>query len=174
MPATVDQAAERSHRISRFVADLGSAGITVNPVLVDAEESLPYRTGMHRRAPEVLAESGTVLPRDLEFATPHLPHSRESHTFSGFTSDGAVERATAAGGVLHQTALSPAAASTYRRLADLDPTRLAVVHGSSYQGSCPSPLPAMDDVYEPRYGCGQVTLPAQALPGHDAPVGLSS
>ncbi len=31
-----------------------------------------------------------------------------------------------------------------------------------------------DRKYEQRYGCGTVNLPAQPLPAHDAPVGVTS
>jgi hypothetical protein len=75
---------------------------------------------------------------------------------------------------LDQTSLGPAVPATSRRLADLHPTRLAIMHGSSYDGDCPALLRAMADVYEQRYGCGTVDIPAQPLPAHDAPVGQPS
>ena len=63
--------------------------------------------------------------------------------------------------------------AAYRRLADLDPTTLAVMHGSSYNGDCPRLLRDLADVYESRFGCQPTAVPAKALPGHDAPVGAS-
>jgi hypothetical protein len=60
--------------------------------------------------------------------------------------------------------------ATYRRLADLGPRRLAIMHGSSYDGDCPALLCAMADVYEQKFGCGG-TIPAQPLPGHNATAG---
>jgi hypothetical protein len=44
--------------------------------------------------------------------------------------------------------------SIYRRLADLGPRQLAIMHGSAYDGDCPAMLRAMADVYEQRFGCG--------------------
>ncbi|MDX6234550.1 MAG: hypothetical protein QOH68_3658 [Nocardioidaceae bacterium] len=64
---------------------------------------------------------------------------------------GASEDAIAAEDLFHQTSLGPAVPATYRRLAALNPTRLAVMHG-----------------------CAPVGVPAQPLPAHDAPVGASS
>jgi hypothetical protein len=58
--------------------------------------------------------------------------------------------------------------ATYRRLADLGPRRLAIMHGSSYAGDCPALLRAMADVYEQQFGCGTTGIAAQPLPGHDA------
>jgi hypothetical protein len=52
--------------------------------------------------------------------------------------------------------------------ADLEPRRLAIMHGSSYAGDCPALLRAMADVYERQFGCGG-GIPAQPLPGHHDP-----
>jgi hypothetical protein len=70
-----------------------------------------------------------------------------------------------------QTSMGPAIPAAYRRLADLEPATLAVMHGSSYNGDCAALLRTLADVYETRFGCGNAGIPAQALPGHDAPVG---
>jgi hypothetical protein len=67
--------------------------------------------------------------------------------------------------------MGPAIPAAYRRLADLEPKTLAVMHGSSYNGDCASLLRNLADVYETRFGCGSPDIPAQALPGHAAPVG---
>ena len=144
---------------------------------------------------EVLVIGGASLSRRVvEIATPHVPHNWESHMFfeqetgtlflgdlltqlgngPALTGDDLLERAIEAEDVFHQTSLGPAVPATYRRIADLEPQRLAIMHGSSYEGDCAALLRAMADVYEQRYGCGPVEVPAQALPGHDAPVGASS
>ena len=162
-------------------------------VMLSLQDQLP-------RAPrplddgEVLDIGGASLARRLvELATPHVPHNWESHMFfeevSGtlflgdlltqlgngpaVTSEDILDTAIAAEDLFHQTSLGPAVPATYRRLADLEPTRLAVMHGSSYDGDCAALLRAMADVYEDRYGCAAVPVPAQPLPAHDAPVGLS-
>ena len=163
-------------------------------VMLSLQDQLP-------RAPRAL-EDGEVLDiggaslarRVVEIATPHVPHNWESHMFfeqetrtlflgdlmtqlgdgPAVTSDDILEAAIAAEDLFHQTSLGPAVPETYRRIADLEPARLAVMHGSSYEGDCATLLRAMADVYEQRYGCATVAVPAQALPGHDAPVGVAS
>jgi len=61
--------------------------------------------------------------------------------------------------------------ATYRRLADLAPRQLAIMHASAYTGDCPALLRAMADVYEQQFGCGAAGIPAKPLPGHDGTVG---
>jgi flavorubredoxin len=140
---------------------------------------------------EVLELGGAALARRVtEITTPHVPHNWESHMFfeqetctlfcgdlltqlgdgPALTGDGLLDSAIAAEEVFRQTSLGPAVPATYRRLADLGPRRLAIMHGSSYEGDCPALLRAMADVYEERFGCGGAT-PAQPLPGHAAPGG---
>jgi len=131
--------------------------------------------------------------RVVELATPHVPHNWESHMFyeevSGtlfcgdlvsqlgtgpaITSDDLLEAAILAEDVFHQTSSGPNVPATYRRLAELAPQRLAIMHGSSYDGDCATLLRELADVYETRFGCGGA-LPAQALPGHDAAVGAQA
>lgn len=144
---------------------------------------------------EVLDIGGASLARRvIEIATPHVPHNWESHMFfeqetgtlflgdlltqlgngPAVTSEDILDGAIAAEDVFHQTSLGPAVPATYRRLAELNPTRLAIMHGSSYDGDCAALLRSMADVYEQRYGCASVDVPAQPLPAHDAPVGASS
>jgi flavorubredoxin len=144
---------------------------------------------------DVLDIGGASLARRvLEIATPHVPHNWESHMFyeqetgtlflgdlltqlgngQAVTSDDLLDAAIEAEDVFHQTSLGPAVPATYRRLADLNPTRLAIMHGSSYDGDCAALLRSMADVYEERYGCAAVAVPAQPLPAHDTPVGSSS
>jgi flavorubredoxin len=136
--------------------------------------------------------------RVIELATPHVPHNWESHMFyeevSGtlfcgdlvsqigagpaITSDDLLDAAILAEDVFHQTSIGPAVPATYRRLADLAPQRLAVMHGSSYDGDCATLLRNLADVYETRFGCGSLTpaevAPAQTLPGHESPVGAQA
>lgn len=140
---------------------------------------------------EVLDLGGATLTRRvLEISTPHVPHNWESHMFfeqetgtlfcgdlltqigdgAAITGDDLLDAAIAAEELFHQTSLGPAVPATYRRLADLQPQRLAIMHGSSYQGDCAALLRSMADVYEQRFGCAGGGL-AAPLPGHDAPVG---
>jgi len=159
-------------------------------VMLSLQDQLP-RPPRALQDGEVLDIGGAALARRLvEIATPHVPHNWESHMFfeevSGtlflgdlltqlgngpaVTSEDLLDGAIAAEDLFHQTSLGPAVPSTYRRLADLSPQRLAVMHGSSYDGDCAGLLRAMADVYEDRYGCASTGIPAQPLPAHDAPV----
>ncbi len=140
---------------------------------------------------EVLQLGGASLARRvIEIATPHVPHNWESHMFleqetgtlfcgdllsqlgdgPPVTGEDILDAAIAAEEAFHQTSLGPAVPATYRRLADLEPRQLAIMHGSAYAGDCPALLRAMADVYEQQFGCG-AGIPAQPLPGHTAPAG---
>jgi len=132
----------------------------------------------------------TLARRVIEIATPHVPHNWESHMFyetetetlflgdlltqvgdgPAITGDDILQSAIDAEDLFHQTSLGPAVPTTYRRLADLNSKRLAIMHGSSYEGDCATLLRQMADVYEERYGCGS-GVPNQTLPAHDSLVG---
>ena len=141
---------------------------------------------------EVIDLGGAGISRRvIEVPTPHVPHNWESHVFyeevSGtlfcgdlltqlgngpaIVGDDLIDAAVEAEDVFKQTSLGPLVPATYRRLADLEPRRLAIMHGSSYEGDAAALLRTMADVYEQRYGCATIDLPAQPLPGHNAPVG---
>jgi flavorubredoxin len=142
---------------------------------------------------DVLDLGGASLKRSvIEIATPHVPHNWESHMFfeqetrtlflgdlltqlgngPAITDKDLLEDAIAAEDLFHQTSLGPAVPATYRRLAELNPSRLAIMHGSSFDGDCAALLRSMADVYEDRYGCAAQES-AQPLPGHEAPVAVS-
>jgi flavorubredoxin len=123
---------------------------------------------------EVLELGGAGLGhRVLGLPTPHVPHNWESHVlyeqqsetlFCGdlvtqlgngpaVTDADLVDAAITAEEVFGQTSLGPAIPATYRRLAELRPKTLAIMHGSSYNGDCSALLLRMADVYEQRFGC---------------------
>ena len=141
---------------------------------------------------EVIDLGGASISRKVvEIATPHVPHNWESHMFfeqetgtlflgdlltqigdgPAITGEDLLQAAIEAEDLFHQTSLGPAVPATYRRIADLNPQRLAIMHGSSYEGDCASLLRQMADVYEERYGCNSTAAPSQPLPAHDALVG---
>jgi flavorubredoxin len=100
--------------------------------------------------------------------TPHVPHAWESGLiyeeitgtlFCGdlfsqlgqgpaITRDSIVAAAITAENVFQPTSLTPVTGPTIRRLAALKPARLAVMHGSCYQGDCASALLKLAAYYE--------------------------
>lgn len=106
--------------------------------------------------------------RHLE--TPHVPHGLDAcllfeertrtllcgdlftHTGEGppTRDDDVVERALGSRSPYGSICLSPTTAPTIRRLADLEPATLAIMHGSSYDGDCQEALEALADGYQRR------------------------
>jgi flavorubredoxin len=100
--------------------------------------------------------------------TPHVPHGWEAgviyeevtktlfcgdlftHFGNGpaITHDSILDAAIMAEEQAHASALTPATAPTLRRLAELSPSRLAVMHGSSFEGDCAGELFRLADYYE--------------------------
>ena len=83
----------------------------------------------------------TLLCGDLFTHTGDGPPTRD---------DDVVERALGSRSPYGSTALTPATAPTIRRLADLEPATLAIMHGSSYDGDCREALEALADGYQRR------------------------
>lgn len=122
--------------------------------------------------PPVPMDDGDVLDigghRMRFLATPHVPHNWESGLWFDettatllagdlFTSLGdgpaivdtdLVEGARVAEEVFHATSIGPAVPETVRRLAQLRPTTLATMHGSSFRGDGAAQLRALADTYE--------------------------
>jgi flavorubredoxin len=100
-------------------------------------------------------------------ATPHVPHGWEAQVlfeeatrtlFCGdlFTHLGngpplvnsdIVGPAMVAEDTFHATSIGPLTAPTIRRLAELEPSRLAVMHGSSFEGDAADQLNRLADAY---------------------------
>jgi flavorubredoxin len=109
------------------------------------------------RPPRALDE-GEVIDiggkRLRQISTPHVPHGWEAQVlfeestgtllcgdlFShvgappALTTDDVVGPALAAEAMFHATCLAPSTGATLRALGDLEPTTLAIMHGSSFQG----------------------------------------
>jgi flavorubredoxin len=101
-------------------------------------------------------------------ATPHVPHGWEAQVlyeettetlFCGdlftnvgdhepITHDDIVEPAMRAEEMFHATSIGLATAPTIRKLAELKPRRLAVMHGSSFEGDAARQLHRLADRYE--------------------------
>jgi flavorubredoxin len=109
------------------------------------------------RAPQVLPEDEVLDlggKRIRSIATPHVPHGWESHVLfeettgtllcgdlfshvgapAPLTEGDIVGPAMAAEAMFGATAIAPNTGATIRRLGDLDPRTLAVMHGSSFRG----------------------------------------
>ena len=125
------------------------------------------------RAPVPIAPNGSF---DLggrhirSFDTPHVPHGWDAHViyeettgtlFCGdlltqvgdgpaLTENDLVGAAIEAEDMFGASCLTPQTAPTIRGLAQLNPTRLAIMHGSSYGGEAASALLAIADEYERR------------------------
>ncbi len=102
--------------------------------------------------------------------TPHVPHGLDAcllfeertrtllcgdlftHTGDGppTRDDDVVEPALASQSPYGSMCLGPTTAPTIRRLADLEPATLAIMHGSSYDGDCQEALEALADGYQRR------------------------
>jgi flavorubredoxin len=100
--------------------------------------------------------------------TPHVPHAWEArllfeettrtlfcgdlftHTGDGpaLTSGDIVGPAKAAEELFHASCLTPTTGATIRTLADLTPTTLALMHGSSFTGDAPQALRDLADLYD--------------------------
>ena len=123
------------------------------------------------RPPRALAP-GDVLDlggkRVRQIPTPHVPHGWEAHVLfeettrtllcgdlfthvgapPALTTDDVVGPAMAAEEMFHATALAPATGQILRSLGDLEPTTLAIMHGSSFQGDGRQALYDLAGAYE--------------------------
>jgi flavorubredoxin len=125
------------------------------------------------RAPVALAPDG---PLDLggrrlrSIDTPHVPHGWDAHVLYEETTgtlfcgdlfsqvgDGPalattdlLDAAAQAEDMFKSTCLTPSTAPTIRGLAELAPTTLAIMHGSSYAGDAAKALLALADDYDRR------------------------
>lgn len=64
------------------------------------------------------------------------------------TGDDIVAPALVAEEAFHATSIGLATAPTIRRLAELRPLRLALMHGSSFEGDAAAPLTRLADAYQ--------------------------
>jgi flavorubredoxin len=128
---------------------------------------------MADRPPRPLADGETLDlggKRVTHYDTPHVPHGWEArvlfeettgtllcgdlftHLGDGapLTSDDVVGPAAEAEDVFRATCLTPTTGPTIRRLADLAPRTLAVMHGSSYSGDGRDALLRLAEAYDER------------------------
>jgi flavorubredoxin len=102
--------------------------------------------------------------------TPHVPHGWDAHVLyeettgtllcgdlftqvgngPALTDGDLLDAAAQTEDMFLSTCLTPQTAPTIRRLAELEPHALAVMHGSSFNGDCGKALLALADDYERR------------------------
>ena len=121
---------------------------------------------------EVLDIGGKMLQRQVrQINTPHVPHNWEAqvmyeqatgtllcgdlftHIGAGepIVGDDLVERALDTESVFRATSSLAATSATLRKLSELEPKALAIMHGSSYRGDGGGALRALADGYEKRF-----------------------
>jgi flavorubredoxin len=142
-------------------AEVAHGAIGVMTSLTDQADR-PPRTLAH----EECIDLGGRRVRHLD--TPHVPHGWEArvlfeettrtllcgdlftHTGDGpaLVTDAPLERAMAAEGAFLATCLTPATGPTIRTLAALQPTTLAIMHGSSFAGDGADALRRLADFYD--------------------------
>jgi flavorubredoxin len=138
---------------------------------------------MADRPPRVLA-NGEVIDiggkRIRYIDTPHVPHGWDAgviyeettrtlfcgdlftHLGNGpaITESDIVGPALAAEDIFYDTSLGPSIAPTVRRLADLAPRTLALMHGSSYAGDTVAALHELASAYDKRLRAAMAEMPA--------------
>jgi flavorubredoxin len=123
-------------------------------------------------APDEVIDLGGKRVRNLE--TPHVPHGWDAHSiieettntlFCGdlmsqvgqgpaITGDDLLGDAARAEDMFQSTCLTPQTGRSIRTMADLAPARLAIMHGSSFEGDCGAALRALADDYDRRLQAG--------------------
>jgi flavorubredoxin len=125
------------------------------------------------RPPEPIPDQSTIDlggKRIRSIDTPHVPHGWDAHVIyeettrtllcgdivtqlgdgPSLTANDLISAAGHAEDMFGATCLTPQTAPTIRRLGDLSPITLAIMHGSSYNGDARSALHAIADDYERR------------------------
>lgn len=122
--------------------------------------------------PDEVLDLGGRRVRNLD--TPHVPHGWDAHSiieettntmFCGdllsqvgqgpaVTGDDLLEAAALAEDMFQATCLTPQTGRSIRVLAELAPDRLAVMHGSSFEGDGRAALHALADEYDRRLDAG--------------------
>ncbi len=118
--------------------------------------------------PDEVIDLGGKRVRNLD--TPHVPHGWDAHSiveettntlFCGdlfsqvgqgpaVTDGDLLEAAAQAEDMFQATCLTPQTARSIRALAELSPARLAIMHGSSFEGDGAAALRALADEYDRR------------------------
>ena len=129
---------------------------------------------MADRPPRPMADGETIelgAMRVRHLDTPHVPHGWDArvlyeettgtllcgdlftHLGDGpaITEDDIIEPSIEAEELFRSTALAPDTAAVMRRLGDMSPKTLALMHGSSFSGDCTKALYDLASAYESRF-----------------------
>jgi hypothetical protein len=118
--------------------------------------------------PDEVLDLGGKRMRNID--TPHVPHGWDAHVLyeettgtllcgdllsqvgngPAITSEPIFEAAMQTEDMFQPTCFTPNTAPTIRKLAELQPKTLAIMHGSSYEGDCAKALLALADDCERR------------------------
>jgi flavorubredoxin len=146
-------------------AQVAHSGIGCMVNLDDQADRAPRPLG-----PDEVLDLGGKRVRNLD--TPHVPHCWDAHAileettntlFCGdlmtqvgqgpaITGDDLLEAAGMAEDMFQATCITAQTGRTIRALADLAPARLAIMHGSSFEGDGSAALRALADEYDRRLG----------------------
>lgn len=161
---------DESGSMNDWLAAAPSAEVTFNPL-----GCMVSLNDLCDRPPQpIVTEDGFELGGHVMrcIPTPHVPHGWEAQVmfdettrtlFCGdlFTQMGEgpalvhdadlIEPALAAEDMFGATALTAATAPTLRRLADLEPRTLALMHGPAFAGDCRQALLDLADAYDARF-----------------------
>jgi flavorubredoxin len=119
-------------------------------------------------SPDQVLDLGGKRIRNID--TPHVPHGWDAHVLyeettgtllcgdlfttvgdgPALTNNDLLDAAAQAEDMFGATALTPQTAPTIRRLAEIEPTMLAIMHGPSYNGDCAAALVGLADEYDRR------------------------
>src|SRR5918995_5960954 len=141
METKVDEIADGIYRLSTLVPDAAPGGFSFNQFVVDADEPLLFHCGPRQMFPLVSEAASRVVP---------LERFRWI-TFGHVESD-------ECGSMNDWLAAAPNAevAPTIRKLAELQPSTLAIMHGSSFSGDGAGSLNALADAYAKRLAAAEV------------------
>ena len=126
METTVDEIAPDIFRCSTVIAEVAPGGFSFNQFVVRAEAPFLFHTGMRGLFPLVSTTGGGAA----------------------ISVDDLVGNAATTEAMFGATSLGPLVGATLRRLAELEPETLAVMHGPSFRGDGGSALRALAAKYD--------------------------
>jgi hypothetical protein len=162
LQTTVDEIADGIFRLSTWVPGITEHGFTFNQFLLTGEQPFLFHCGMRQLYPLVSAAIGKVIPlqrlRWISFAHLEADECGAMTLLAGdllthvgrcpsLTETDCVAPALEAESLFHATGLTTNLAPTLDRLAQLQPTTLALMHGASFAGDGAAQLRGLSDGY---------------------------